>query len=78
MNDLPLHLRRGRLFTSCDFFKRAGLTLQLQRGADDTDVTPLVGSGSSEFRYEYSELFLNWSRLSEQKFRVDKWNLCRG
>ena len=21
---------------------------------------------------------VNWSRLSEQKFRVDKWNLCRG
>jgi MFS family permease len=21
---------------------------------------------------------LNWSRLSEQKFRVDKWSLCRG
>ena len=20
----------------------------------------------------------SWSRLSEQKFRVDKWNLCRG
>ena len=23
-------------------------------------------------------LLLNWSRLSEQKFRVDKWKLCRG
>jgi len=23
-------------------------------------------------------LALNWSRLSEQKFRVDKWSLCRG
>jgi hypothetical protein len=21
---------------------------------------------------------LNWSRLSVQKFRVDKWGLCRG
>jgi type I restriction enzyme R subunit len=21
---------------------------------------------------------LNWSRLSVQKFRVDKWSLCRG
>ena len=21
---------------------------------------------------------MNWSRLSEQKFRVDKWSLCRG
>jgi hypothetical protein len=21
---------------------------------------------------------LNWSRLSEQKFRVDKWSFCRG
>ena len=21
---------------------------------------------------------VNWSRLSEQKFRVDKWSLCRG
>jgi len=21
---------------------------------------------------------MNWSRLSEQKFRVDKWHLCRG
>jgi hypothetical protein len=20
----------------------------------------------------------SWSRLSEQNFRVDKWNLCRG
>ncbi len=20
----------------------------------------------------------SWSRLSEQKFRVDKWSLCRG
>ena len=24
------------------------------------------------------ERVLNWSRLSEQKFRVDKWSLCRG
>jgi hypothetical protein len=23
-------------------------------------------------------LCLNWSRLSVQKFRVDKWSLCRG
>jgi hypothetical protein len=22
--------------------------------------------------------YVNWSRLSEQKFRVDKWSLCRG
>jgi hypothetical protein len=21
---------------------------------------------------------LNWSRLSEQLFRVDKWSVCRG
>jgi hypothetical protein len=21
---------------------------------------------------------VNWSRLSEQNFRVDKWSLCRG
>ena len=21
---------------------------------------------------------VNWSRLSEQQFRVDKWSLCRG
>ena len=21
---------------------------------------------------------MKWSRLSEQKFRVDKWSLCRG
>ena len=26
--------------------------------------------------FELSEL--NWSRLSEQEFRVDKWSLCRG
>jgi hypothetical protein len=36
------------------------------------------------FFYKYSPVFLfsslalNWSRLSEQKFRVDKWRLCRG
>jgi hypothetical protein len=34
---------------------------------NELDVTPL----------SIAEL-VNWSRLSEQKFRVDKWSLCRG
>jgi hypothetical protein len=27
---------------------------------------------------ELTVLTLNWSRSSEQQFRVDKWSLCRG
>ena len=25
-----------------------------------------------------SQIIIRWLRLSEQNFRVDKWNLCRG
>jgi 2-methylcitrate dehydratase PrpD len=37
---------------------------------DDTHLETLNHPGSA--------IALNWSRLSEQKFRVDKWSLCRG
>jgi len=28
-------------------------------------------------RHGHSQLQVRWSRLSEQNFRVDKWNVCR-
>jgi hypothetical protein len=42
---------------------------------------PPVGvvAASNPHRPERSKMtLLNWSRLSEQQFRVDKWSLCRG
>jgi hypothetical protein len=45
-----------------------------------------IGPAGSQFQHKLPSLDLihrardglNWSRLSEQKFRVDKWSLCRG
>jgi hypothetical protein len=38
-----------------------------------------VGSFLKQDDYTtYNQMgLMNWSRLSEQKFRVDKWSLCR-
>jgi hypothetical protein len=42
------------------------------------DERHLRGVLSSYFCYYHKTRTLRWPRLSEQIFRVDKWNLCRG
>ena len=40
----------------------------------------IVGCGYKAYTWSASTQggTVSWSRLSEQKFRVDKWSLCRG
>src|ERR1700681_2110976 len=44
---------------------------------ETTDESCVANVATHEI-YFPSGRCLNWSRLSEQKFRVDKWSLCRG